>query len=823
MDTRSSGDSGEPLPDGARGTAAQGASQRPAAGEQRDRLKGGKPGDSYVRIRASIQTLRWGGTGVLTAGERGSEVPPALRTPPLVEVEPETRSGGGAATAPAITRRDDVVLPGLGQRVMVAGTRLGGSYLRRELPTSTEFRRRGEDVIEATERALAPQSSTGRVYERIKRVLIGNRLATEQQIHERLTKVKALAVLSSDAISSVAYGTEASLGILIAAGLGVLHVNLIIGVVIALLMVIVGTSYWQTIHAYPHGGGSYIVARDNLGDWPGLIAAAALLIDYVLTVSVSVAAGVGALVSAIPALTRFSVPLGVLFILIIMVVNLRGIRESGTIFAAPTYLFIGAFLIMIVTGVIHAVFSPGGLLTPLHPTTPVFVPQSEGGLGWTEPTPFTILLVLTAFASGCSAMTGVEAISNGVPAFKKPESDNAAKTLVVMIATLVTLYLGITYLAWRFGVLPFASQNPTLDSQIAALLFGNGPMYFIIQFATLVILVLAANTSFADFPRLSSILARDGFLPHQFAFRGDRLAFTTGIVVLSLLSIMLLVAFNGNTDALINLYALGVFTAFTLSQSGMVMRWYRLRAAAGQKWRRSMIINGVGAVATGIVALVIMVSKFSRGAWIVVLLVPVLVLMFRSISRHYAKVRKQTEALTPLRPEEVRHIMLVPIADLNRPALQSLAYARSLTPHVIAIHVSLDDEEEDAFRAAWERFVEKREARLAAVAEGPATLTAGAAATLSREKARALLEKRPQLVVIESPYRSLVPPLLAYINALRDANPGTTVSVILPEFVPAHWWERILHNQTALRLKLALYPDPGVAVINVPYHLRRRI
>jgi hypothetical protein len=393
---------------------------------------------------------------------------------------------------------------------------------------------------------------------------------------------------------------------------------------------------------------------------------------------------------------------------------------------------------------------------------------------------------------------------------------------VLMIASLVSLYLGITYLAWRFGVLPYASQNPTLDSQIATLLFGNGPMYFIIQFATLLILVLAANTSFADFPRLSSILARDGFLPHQFSFRGDRLAFTTGIVVLSALSILLLVAFNGSTNALINLYALGVFTAFTLSQTGMVMRWYRKRTMAGANWRRSMIINGTGAVATGIVALVIMASKFDRGAWIVVLLVPLIVLMFRSISRHYSRVHKQTEALTPLRPEDLRHVMLVPIAEMNRPALQSLAYARSLTPHVIAIHVSLDDEEENDFRAAWEKFVERREATLAAAAEGTAPNTTGAASTVPRDTARALLEKRPRLVVIESPYRSLVPPLLAYIHALRDANPDTTVSVVVPEFVPAHWWERILHNQTALRLKLALYTETGVTVVNVPYHLRQR-
>jgi len=786
-----------------------------ANGGSRQLMPGGKPGSAYVRIRVpEVQTLRWRDEGILEAEE------PLSRSNGAATL----RAAGNRPTPPmagatAVEKSDeDLVLPGLGQRIIVPGARLGGNYLRRNLSLSARFRQRGENVVEATERALEPQSGTGRITARVKRALIGGRLTTAQQIHERLTKVKALAVLSSDAISSVAYGTEASLGILIAAGLGILHVNLMIGAIIALLMLIVGTSYWQTIHTYPHGGGSYIVARDNLGDWPGLIAAAALLIDYVLTVSVSVAAGVGALVSAITPLTSLAVPLGVFFIALIMVINLRGIRESGSIFAAPTYLFVVSFLIMILAGVLHAATSPGGLFSaaplPQHPIS---------FYGW-ESQKFGVLLVLTAFASGCSAMTGVEAISNGVPAFKPPESRNASRTLAVMIGILATLYLGTTYLAWRFSVIPYATQNPTLDSQIARILFV-GPfawMYFVVQFATLLILVLAANTSFADFPRLSSILARDGFLPHQFSFRGDRLAFSTGIGVLAVLSIVLLVIFNGNTDALINLYALGVFTAFTLSQSGMVIRWLRLKDAAGGGWRRSLAINLIGAIATGIVALVIMISKFDRGAWIVVLLVPLLVFMFRGISRHYTTVHKQTEALTPLQAEEVRHIMLVPIAELNRPALQSLAYARSLTPRVIAVHVSLDDDEEASFRADWARWVEGRQERLASIAEHEgAPLNAGSRDGVPHERAAALLKKAPRLVVIRSPYRSLVSPLKAYIDTLRDANVSATVSVILPEFVPAHWWERILHNQTALRLKLALYADPGVVVVNVPHHLRR--
>ena len=703
------------------------------------------------------------------------------------------------------------VHPELHKRAVVKGSRPGGDYVRVQLPYAHEFRQRGEGMLEATEQALQPHGRGARVGARVKRALIGDRLATSEQIHERLTKVKALAVLSSDAISSVAYGTEASLGVLVVAGVGAMRHNLIIAACIALLMVVVGTSYWQTIHAYPHGGGSYIVARDNLGDWPGLIAAAALLIDYVLTVSVSVTAGVDALVTASPRLSSLSVALGVFFIVVIMVVNLRGIRESGSIFAAPTYLFIAAFLIMIVTGVIHALLTQGGLFHAVPPR-PVDVHKV---LGW-KPGQFGLLLILTAFASGCSAMTGVEAISNGVPAFKRPEAENAARTLIWMIGILVTLFVGVTYLAWRFGIEPYQSQNPTVDGQIARMLFVGpfGWMYYLIQFATLLILVLAANTSFADFPRLSSILARDGFLPHQFSFRGDRLAFTTGIVVLSILSIVLLIAFNGNTDALINLYALGVFTAFTLSQTGMVIRWRRLREQGGRSWRRSMAINSIGAVVTGVVAVVITVTKFDRGAWIVVILVPILVFIFRGISRHYARVREQTISPTPLYAEDLRHIAIVPVGDLNRPAIQSLAYARSITSEVVAVHVATEEEDNARIRHDWEDLVASRRESWERLAEQD---NARNEASVSGVKQR--VSPMPQLVVIESPYRSMVKPLVSYIDAMRDANPTATISVVLPEYVPAHFWERVLHNQTALRLKLALYYHPSVVVINVPYHL----
>ena len=764
--------------------------------------------------------------------QRDEEEAASTEQPGSVHSDPST----AAEDTPAVSRADAADSsshsgnsrpPGvLERRAILQGEKLGSHYVRKQFTHMEEFRRRSDGVLEATERTLDPRSNVGRGAARVKRFLLGHRLTTGQQENERLTKVKALAVLSSDAISSVAYATEASLGILIAAGLQTLQVNLVIAGCIALLMMIVGTSYWQTIHAYPNGGGSYIVAHDNLGELPGLVAAAALLIDYILTVSVSVSSGVDALISAVPRLNASlhlgvvavsgSVALGVLFILIIMVVNLRGVRESGTIFAAPTYLFIGSFVIMILVGIIHAL-TTGGLL---HAVPPAFTPSYGTDNGWALDEHVGVFLILTAFASGCSAMTGVEAISNGIPAFKRPEPINAARTLTWMVGILVTLFLGITYLAWRFGIVPVANQNPTVDSQIAHLLFVNqfGFMYYVVQVFTLLILVLAANTSFADFPRLSSILARDGYLPHQFAYRGDRLAFTTGIVVLAFLSSLLLIRFEGNTDALINLYALGVFTAFTLSQFGMVIRWWRRRDSASPHWRRSLAINLLGTIATGIVTAVITISKFDRGAWIVVILVPLLVLTFRGISHHYQYVKVATVSPTPLYPEQLKHLVIVPIAELNLPAVQSLAYACSITDEVQAVHIATDPHEEGELRAKWDNWMNSRQTTWDSLLQNRAADHSGGTA---RSSSAAREQVEPRLVIIESPYRSMLAPLIKYIDAMREDHPDATVSVILPEFVPAHWWERILHNQTAFRLKLALYARPGVVVINVPYHLPR--
>lgn len=785
--------------------AAVGASD--AAGLAAERTLIARGGDSYVRIRVPrtprVQTLRW-------EGAEGTLAAPGVEALGRLDVPPPG-SNGATAPNPRPGACDDIVLPGLGSRQVVAGSRLGGLYVRRRLGNRPGFHTVGADTVEAQESVLTPGSALGRALDATRRVVFGRRLKSAEEVHQRLTRVKALAVLSSDAISSVAYATEASLGILIAAGLGALRFNLPIAACIVILMIAVGFSYRQTIHAYPQGGGSYIVARDNLGDLPGLVAAGALLIDYVLTVSVSVAAGIGALVSAVPGLTPYSVWMGVGCVAIITLVNLRGIRESGSIFAAPTYLFIGSFLLMIVAGVVRAALSPGGLITAAAPV------RAPASLGW-SPAPLGIVLILTAFASGCSAMTGVEAISNGIPAFKRPESRNAARTLEWMIAILVTLYLGVTYIAWRFGIEPNSAQNPTLDSQVAHLVFA-GPFawfYYVVQIATLLILVLAANTSFADFPRLSSILARDGFLPHQFAYRGDRLAFSTGIIALAILSMVLLVAFQGSTDALINLYAVGVFTAFTLSQSGMVVRWLRLREQAGPAWRRSLAINLIGAIATGLVDAVIVFSKFDRGAWIVVILVPICVLLFRGIARHYQRTGKLLTAVSSVSTEALRHAthtMVVPIAALNRPALRGLAYALSLTPNVIAVHISTDPREESTLREEWDHWIAR--------ASGGVAVGTRAARVRGASEPTPYVSAMPHLVIIESPYRSLVKPLVAYIDALRDANHDAAISVILPEFVPAHWWERLLHNETALRLKFRLYSDPGVAVINIPYHIPR--
>jgi amino acid transporter len=511
------------------------------------------------------------------------------------------------------------------------------------------------------------------------------------------------------------------------------------------------------------------------------VAAAALMIDYVLNVAVSVSAGVLNLASLFSALSHYVVFIDVGLVLLMMILNLRGVRESGNIFALPTYFFIGSALLLIVVGLFKA------LVLQHQPVigTYAFVPAVE---------PLSIFLILRAFATGCSAMTGVEAISNGVPAFQKPETRNASTTLTWMAVILGTLFLGITLLATTYAVEANPAGNPTVIAQIARLVF-TGPLAFmfpVFQLATLGILTLSAETSFSDFPRLASLLARDRFLPSFFGFRGDRLAFSVGIMFLSVLAVLLLIVFGGNTTALINLFAVGVFIAFTLSQGGMVLHWWRLRGEH-KGWQRSMVINAVGALTTFIVALVISFSKFLEGAWIVLVLIPLLVLMFSSIHRHYQRVERERIADIPIHPQDIHHRFIVPIAGLDRASIQSLAYARSLSSHVTAVHVAVNEDEVNQIQTAWDQW--------------------------QREVPE---EEDTHLLVIESPYRSLIPPLLAYIDTLRERHPDEILTLVLPEYLVAHWWEYILHNQTAFRLKAALLFRPGVVVTDVPQHLRDR-
>lgn len=666
----------------------------------------------------------------------------------------------------------------LNRTEVLRGTSPGKERIRFVRPGRTALQRVDTGVLKATEASMAPSGGVGWLLYRGKRLLIGSPLANEQAIHERLTKVKALAVLSSDVISSVAYATEAGMASLIFAGSAALIYIAPITIAIIVLLAIVTLSYSQTIPAYPNGGGSYIVAKDNLGTTAGLIAAAALLVDYILTVSVSVTSGVQNLAAYFTVLIPYIVPLDILLIAVIAIINLRGVRESGSIFTLPTYFFVVCAFIMIIAGLFKSyVLYHNPFIGPF--------PHVAGV------EPLTVFLFLKSFASGCSAITGTEAISNGVPAFKKPEARNARLTLISVGFILGALFAGITLLTLTYGVAPDPSGKTTVIAQLAERTFA-GPfsfMYPVFQVSILLILTLAANTSFADFPRLSSLLARDHFLPHQFAFRGDRLAFSTGIIVLAITASLLEVIFGGDTIHLIDLYAVGVFLSFTLSQAGMVMHWWRLRGQQ-RHWLRSMLINGLGAFTTLLVAAIITFSKFLYGAWIVVLLIPLLVLMFLAIHKHYTRVESKRTTTLPAKPAQLKHLFLVPIAGLDGVSVQSLAYARSISKKVIAVHVAIDEEDEHKIRADWEQWV-----------------------------TQIAPEEKLELVIIESPYRSLNGPLLAYIDTIHELYPDVTLTVLLPEFVVSHWWEHLLHNQTALQLKAALLFRQGIVVTNMPQHL----
>ena len=609
----------------------------------------------------------------------------------------------------------------------------------------------------------------GGAYSSFKRLLLGRPIPTHLAHHERLSRVTGLAVLSSDALSSVAYATEEILRVLVIGGAAALSYGTPIAMLIATLLAIVAFSYRQTIHAYPNGGGAYIVSKDNLGINAALVAASALLIDYTLTVAVSIAAGVAAVTSAFPSLHVNRVELSLGFLIVLAIGNLRGIRESGRIFSVPTYFFILMILLLEGVGIWRYV---SGTIHPIQTLNPL--PLGSSAIG--------VFALLTAFSNGCTAMTGVEAVSNGVPAFRKPESKNAAQTLIAMAVLAIAMFVGITLLANAYHVVP--SETETVVSQIARGTFGGrGALYLAVQAATMLILVLAANTAYSDFPRLSSIIARDAFLPRQFSNQGDRLAFSNGIFALSFFAGLLLVVFGGDTHALIPLYMIGVFISFTLSQFGMVLHWRRLREPG---WIASAFINGIGALATAIVLCIVAMTKALEGAWIIILLIPVLVLIFKATHLHYQHVADQL-SLDGWKGETRQHsTVLVPIGGVHRAVLQAVSYARSLSDDVRALFVDTDATATDHVRADWNKW-------------GGGT----------------------KLEILASPYRSLMEPLLEYIDQLQAANPNDYVTVILPEFVPARWWQHLLHNQRALLIKGALLFRPRVVVTSVPFHLER--
>jgi amino acid transporter len=694
---------------------------------------------------------------------RPDAVGPATQLPPLAAEDVEVlrqvgrdwrravgdRPRRALPVDPGLTGYPEKVRPGRFSRFVTVG---GGDAQQPE--------------VEATDDA---PSRLGRA----RRAVLGPPLRSTAVARERIRKLVALPVLSADALSSVAYGPEAMLAVLVLAGTSGLGLSLPIAGAIAVLMLAVGVSYRQTIRAYPNGGGSYIVASENLGRVPGLIAAAGLMTDYILTVAVSVAAGMAAVTSAVPSVSSAAVPGGVAVVALLLAGNLRGVRQAGTLFAAPTYAFVAAIALLIAVGLVQAAGRG------FHPVPHPPLAASEG-LG--------LLLVLRAFASGATAMTGVEAISNAVPAFREPAWRNARTTLTWMIAILMALFAGTAILVHLDGLVPSTSE--TVLSQLAHMSFGSGPLYAFTQAATAAILLLAANTAFNDFPRVLSLMARDDQAPRLFLRIGDRLAFSNGIAILAVTAALVLIGFGGSTAALIPLYAVGVFLAFTLSQSGMVVHWWRHR---GAHWRKSMVFNATGAALSAIVFVIAGVTKFTEGAWVAFVVVALVVIVGSRIRRHYAIVRRAV-ALRPARaaseaeaeetPGAIRHLAVVPVSTIDLASMRALAYAGSLGKPVLAVHISPAQEEADRFLGYW----------------------------------RTWGDHLPVEVVI-SPYRALVAPLVQYIDALHRQRPDLTVTVVLPELVVRHWWHRSLHSRTASRLRRALRPVPEIVVTTVPFHL----
>ncbi|MBI3913377.1 MAG: APC family permease [Chloroflexi bacterium] len=669
--------------------------------------------------------------------------------------------------------------PRLARKEKMRGAHIGDQHIR--VKRSEDFTSVSPGFFQATAKAVTPRDWIGRARYRLKGILIGAPLTTERESHERLTKLKALAVFGSDAISSCAYATEETLLVLVVAGNAALGISFFTALAVAILLSIIAFSYRQTIHAYPQGGGSYSVSRENLGQLAGLVAAAALLIDYVLTVSVSIAAGAAAVTSAIiasgfaqqidalehalPPNLNFNVLLSLFFVGLITLGNLRGIREAGSIFAIPTYLFIGSLTLMIGIGLFKT-FT--GTLAPVE--APPLLKIAE---------PVSYWLILRAFSAGAVAMSGTEAISNGVPAFQKPESKNAAATLTVMATLLSAFFLGISFLATHMGLAP---GEETIMSQIARAVFGTGWLYYIFQIATMGILVIAANTAFADFPRLGSILARDDYAPHQFAYRGDRLAFSTGILALGVIGALLIVLFAGDVSRLIHLYAVGVFLAFTMSNAGMVVHWWKTR---GENWQTSILVNGVGAVLTFIVLVIVAVTKFALGAWIIIIAIPLIVGVFLFIHQHYARVDAALVRRAARRvPTKLKIRVLVILPAVNYATERALAFARSISPNIAAVTVTFD-------RATGERVHRELQA----------------------------LDPAIPHIVLEDPYRDFYEPLKRYVETLQARDADAYITIVIPEFLVRHWWERLLHNTAAQTLNRLFQKHENVAVVNVPFQL----
>jgi amino acid transporter len=661
----------------------------------------------------------------------------------------------------------------------IRGARPGDRTIRLTRPGEQKLRRLGAGVFEATVNVLRPSTRTGRWWANLRYLLIGRPLATAEQAQERLSKLKALAVFSSDNLSSSAYATEEILLVLILAGTGSLGYSVPIALAIACLAAIVVTSYVQLVRAYPGGGGAYAVTKENLGRSTSLAIGSTLFVDYILTVAVSTAAGVAAITSALPELYSARIEIAVGFVTLLTIGNLRGIRESGSLFAIPPYVFILSFGAMLGIGLVRLLLGDD-----LQAAT-----QSRALEEGTQA--LTLFLILRAFSSGAAALTGIEAIADGVPSFKPPEARNAAITLVWMAGILSAFFVGTTILATQFDVVP--AEDRTVVSQIAATVFGEGPFFYLVQIATAMILVLAANTAFAGLPTLASVMARDRVMPTQFAFRGDRLAFSNGILLLGVASSAVLVLFDADTHKLIPLYAFGVFVAFTLSQAGMVVHWRRLRTP---HWRIYLALNALGMVVTGVVAVIVGATKFEDGAWLSMIAMAVLYVMLWQITRHYEDSNDQlgvglsdpaavAEAFYGVSAGRSQTV-IVPVDQINRAVLRTVAYARTLSQQAVAVYVTDERDVGEAFRQRWED----------SVPDVP-------------------------LIILESPYRSLIEPLMAYIESMDRANAEQSVTVVLPEYVVKRFWHRALHNQLSVRLKKALASRPNTVIVEVPYHLER--